>query len=452
MATQGHGGEIQEGPRRETDKQVLVPTPDWRLGTRMAFRFCFVYFGVYILITQMLQSLLAIPDLDNAPQLDWLWPLRQIISWVAVHVFHVHSALVITGSGSGDKTYDWVEAFCLLVLAVGATGIWSALDSKRKNYVALHKWFRVFVRFALGSTMFSYGFVKIIPLQMPFPFLTRLLEPFGNFSPMGVLWTSIGASPGYEMFAGCAEILGGLLVLIPRTTTLGALICLADATQVLALNMTYDVPVKLFSFHLVLLALILLAPDARRLANFLLRDEATGPSTQPPLFRGRRGNRIALAVQILFTMYLVVMNLYGARLAWKEFGGGAPKSALYGIWDVEQLSIDGQIRSPLLTDYDRWRRVIFDFPTFVTIQRMDESFFGYATEIDVKDGTISLTKGGDKTWKGKLTFQRPAQDQLILEGVAGEHKIHAQLRLMGRNKFLLLSRGFHWIEEYPFNR
>ena len=42
--------------------------------------------------------------------------------------------------------------------------------------------------------MVSYGMVKAIPLQMPSPSLTRLLEPYGNFSPMGVLWASVGAS------------------------------------------------------------------------------------------------------------------------------------------------------------------------------------------------------------------------------------------------------------------
>src|SRR5215831_16827669 len=56
----------------------------------------------------------------------------------------------------------------------------------------------------VGSEMVLYGMVKIVPLQMPFPFLTRL-EPYGNFSPMGVLWYPIGASPGYEKFVGSAE-------------------------------------------------------------------------------------------------------------------------------------------------------------------------------------------------------------------------------------------------------
>ena len=55
-----------------------------------------------------------------------------------------------------------------------------------------------------------------------------------------------------------------------RTALFGALICLADTVQVSMLNMTYDVPVKMLSFHLVLMALFLLAPDLPRLANWRL--------------------------------------------------------------------------------------------------------------------------------------------------------------------------------------
>jgi hypothetical protein len=32
------------------------------------------------------------------------------------------------------------------------------------------------------------------------------------------------------------------------------------------------------------------------------------------------------------------------------------------------------------------------------------------------------------------------------------HKMHMQLHLVDRNKFLLVNRGFNWIQEYPFNR
>jgi len=197
----------------------------WKLATRVAFRFCFVYFGLYCVLTQISVGLVPLPSVD-IPDPGTLWPLRLIVSWTAAHVFRVTKPLIYSDSGSGDKTFDWVLLFCIFVIAVAATALWSILDRKRSNYIALYKWFRLAIRFCLAGQMFVYGWAKAIPLQMPYPYLTRLLEPFGNFSPMGVLWASIGASPAYEVFAGCAEMLGGVLLILPRTTMLGALVCL----------------------------------------------------------------------------------------------------------------------------------------------------------------------------------------------------------------------------------
>src|SRR5690348_5651506 len=233
-------GGLQDVSRNASPHNVSHATPEgagsqletqrWSFGTRLAFRFVFVYFGVYCCTTQILGSMFPIPKV-NIPDLGTLTPLRQMVFWTAAHVFRVKSQLVYEGSGSGDKTFDWVQVACFLTLASVATVIWSVLDRRRENYVALHKWFRLFVRFALAGQMLSYGFAKLVPLQMPFPFLTRLLEPYGRFSPMGVLWAAIGASTAYQIFAGCAETLGGLLLFLPRTTLFGALICLADMIQ-----------------------------------------------------------------------------------------------------------------------------------------------------------------------------------------------------------------------------
>ena len=54
--------------------------------------------------------------------------------------------------------------------------------------------------------------------------------------------------------------------------------------------------------------------------------------------------------------------------------------------------------------------------------------------------------------EANFTFQQPAQGQLVLDGAIDGHKIHMQLQLGDREKFLLVSGGFHWIQEYPFNR
>ena len=389
-----------------TDKDVLQ-VPHWNRLTRIAFRFCFVYFGLYCFATHIVGGLILFPNF-SFPSLGTLWPMRQITFWFATHLFRVASPLVYIGN-SGDTTFHWVQTFWLLMLSVLAAAIWSQLDRRRANYIALHTWFRLFVRFGLAAQMFYYGLAKVIPTQFPAPSLVTLVEPVGNLSRTDLLWTFIGASTAYQIFTGCAEVLAGALLVVPRTTMLGALICLADMIQVFVLNMTYDFGLKLISFHLILMSLFLLAPDFHRLANVFFLDRAAGPSSHPQLFRTSRANRLALAVQILFAVYLVGMFTRLALNYWyAEGGGGSPKSALYGIWDVDQLSIDGELRSPLLNDYDRrWRRVIFDAPNRMAFQRTDDSFAHYGVSIDLDGHSIALTKGNSRSWQATFTFRVP---------------------------------------------
>ncbi len=425
--------------------------PPWSLSRRIAFRFCFVYFTLFCLSNQILSCIFPIPKVDQ-PDLASLWPMRPIVIWTAQHLFRVKTELVYSGSGSGDKTFDWVLAFCLLVIALAATAVWSALDRNRPAYPILQKWFRLFLRIALASQMFLYGIVKIVPLQMQYPPLFKQVEMFGNQSPMGILWASVGASPGYEIFSGCAELLGGVLLIFPRTITLGALICLADMTEVFVLNMTYDVPVKLFSFHMILMSLLLLAPQARHLVSFFFLDRPVEPSPSFTLFATRRARRIATAVLAFLWLWMIGNNVYSAWTSWHTRGGGRAKSALYGIWDIDQLTRDGQIQPPLLTDNSRWRRAIFDFPQFMQFQNMDESFTRLSVAIDSKENTLTLTKPDDKSWKASFVFTRTAPDRLTLQGAMDGHQLSLQLHRLDETKFLFASPGFHWIQEYPFNR
>jgi len=289
--------------------------------------------------------------------------------------------------------------------------------------------------------MIIYGMSKVIPVQMPYPSLTRLLQPFGTLSPMGALWGSMGATPVYETFTGFAELAGGLLLIVPRTTIFGSLISLAAMIQVFMTNMSYDVPAKRFAFHTMLLPCFLLAPEIPRLVRSVL-------SSQDQLFRGVRANRIAFAAQIMLGLWLIGVSCNYAWGAWNTRGGGRPLPPLYGIWEVKQMSIDEQPRPPLLTDSTRWRRAIFDFPDRMAFQRLDNTFASYGASVNLPERTLALTKSDDKNWRANFTFQRPAGDQLILDGRMDNHQVHMELQSTDRNSFLLVSRGFHWVQEF----
>jgi hypothetical protein len=430
----------------------LAATAQWNLPTRLAFRFCFAYFTLYCVMNQVL--LVPVPGSDG-PDIGVRWPMRQITLWTAAHLFHSTPSLPSTGGG--DTAYDWIQVFCILAIAVVATVVWSVLDRRRPNYVTLHKWFRVFVRFALAEMMFSYGFAKVFLKQMRFPPLKMLVQPFGEFNNHAVLWNSIGAAPVYEIFAGSAEVLGGLLLIFPATATLGALVCLADMTQVFTLDLAYDIDAKLFAFHLLLLAVLLLAPDAQRLFGFFLANRTTPPSTRPPLFRTARACRIALVLLALLGFYQIGVYAYDFSYgAWVSFDRAVLANPLRGIWNVDEMSIDSQPRPPLLTDTERWRRVIFGAYSAndVVFQRCDDTFLYYgssekAHELLLKDAGPVPEWGylGNGNRSGNFTIDRPTPDNLILDGTLGEHKIHAVLKKMDLNQFPLVKGGFHWVSQ-----
>jgi len=112
------------------------------------------------------------------------------------------------------------------------------------------------------------------------------------------------------------------------------------------------------------------------------------------------------------------------------------------------MSIDEQPRPPLLTDSTRWGRAIFDYPNQMVVQNTDESFAPYGASVNLQEKTLALTKSDDKNWTASFTFQRPAEDQLILDGRMDNHQVHMELQSTDRNSFLLVSRGFHWVQEF----
>lgn len=442
---------MQAQMQRQAEPEMMIQAanaaPRLNIAKRVAFRFAFAYFALYIIPfpLELLPFTSTLIEKYNA-----LW--QAIVPWVGRHILHLSYEITVFPNGSGDTTFNYVQVLFFLAAAAAAAAVWSVLDRRRPGYERLYQWLRVFVRFYLASAMIGYGAFKIIPIQMPAPSLARLIEPYGDSSPMGLLWTFVGASKGFEIFTGCAEMLGGLLLLLPRTTLLGALICLADTVQIFILNMCYDVPVKLFSSHLLILSLFLIAPDLKRLANMFFLNRGVEAATLPEHFQRKWLNRGVLALQIVFGLYLVGSSFNEAYKGSNLYGEGAPKPPFYGIWMVEEFSVDGQPRPPLLTDAPRWQRVIFQSPGALTIQPMSGPNQRFKLELDMENKTLSLGKQDDPEWKAEFSFQEKEPELITVEGEIEGHKTFARLARFDESRFLLRNRGFHWIQEYPFNR
>jgi uncharacterized membrane protein YphA (DoxX/SURF4 family) len=454
MSTEPEGAELENGgsasPAPAPARLALTAPapampPAWSAATRFAFRFAFAYLVLYIFPFPLNYVPYSTPVLE--PYSNFV---DALVERVGRLVFHV--AIAVQPNGSGDTTYNYVQLVCWLALALLAALLWTVLDRRRREYRRLHEWLRVYVRFSLATTMISYGASKVLKSQFPNPGLDRLLQPFGDASPMGLLWTLMGASKLYNVFSGAAEVLGGLLLTLRRTTLLGALVSAAVMTNVVMLNFSYDVPVKLYSLHLLAMCLFLAAPDARRLADLFLWNRPAPAARIVPLFGRRWLHRGTLGLRTVAIAAYVAWALHFSYQAMKAYGDLAPKPALYGIWNVDEIAVDGKLRPPLLSDETRWRRVVFSSVRSASVQLMDDSRQRFAMKLDTARRTVELSDRNDPKKVDRLAYSQPARDRLLLDGTLQGHAIHAALHRVDPRSFLLVSRGFHWINEYPFNR
>src|SRR6478735_3591447 len=76
----------------------VAPFP-WRPVTRVAFRFSFLYFTLYVVCTQMLDGMLHTLSWVP-PNFGALPPVSTTVMWVIRHVFHDNRTLAM-GGGSG---------------------------------------------------------------------------------------------------------------------------------------------------------------------------------------------------------------------------------------------------------------------------------------------------------------------------------------------------------------
>jgi len=139
--------------------------------------------------------------------------------------------------------------------------------------------------------------------QFPAPSSETLGTPLGEASPMRLLWTFMGASRPYTWFAGGSEVLAGLLLVWRRTSTLGAMIAAGVMTNVVLLNFCYDVPVKLFSAHLLVTALLILLPHGKDIFGFFFSNQPTNRRCLNPPFTNPKTiwlHRIGKLIAVVF--------------------------------------------------------------------------------------------------------------------------------------------------------
>lgn len=376
--------------------------------------------------------------------------LTPAAEWVGNELFNLPVSSQPTGSG--DRAYDWALVVVNLALAAVISLAWTLGVGIRRLSPVAFDIARTATRLYLAFIMLTYGWVKLFPLQFPAPGPDRFILPYGDSSPMGLAWTFLGASVGYQMFAGLSELVGGYLLFWRRTATAGALVTFAVMTNVLAINVFHDVPVKLFAAHLLLMALFVAAPDLPRIVGLLGFNLPVQPRVDRPFWRDWGRLKIAVVLAHLgWVGFLTYGHVTNGLEASRVRGVLAEPHPLAGVYRVEAFEREGVIDRDN-PDADRWVRFGLNPPFTATVQWASGEAERMRLVLDDAAGTLTVF-GRGLTVPDVPTFamDRSEEGMLTLEGVFRGAATTVRLRLQDE-PVLLRSRGFRLINEYPFNR
>jgi hypothetical protein len=268
---------------------------------------------------------------------------------------------------------------------------------------------RLALRFALAVLLLVHGAALLTASAFPEPSATTLTHRLGELTRADLLATFLGASAPYQAFNGAVTALAGLLLLFPATALLGAVLSMVLLGMMSVISYCYGLPGKWVTFVALVAAIVLAAPHAGRFFDGLLRNRVAEPVPEPPV--PPRAQRIAA---VLGLAVFVACTALGVTRSIRAHA--PPASALYGVWNVEELSVNGEALAP---GHPRWWRYF----------------------IVARDGTMQLVPalGPPRVLTPGALHVTPVEPHVLtaaLDGGAVRLKLH---------RMQLLQERFHWL-------
>lgn len=309
------------------------------------------------------------------------------------------------------------------ILAVFGTLIWSYYDRATKEYNILYYWLRVIVRYRLAFVLITYGFIKLFPLQMPYPSLSNLHTNYGDYFPWKIYFQTVGIAPRYQSFLGFVEILAAFLIINRRTVTFGVGLIFGFIGNVAVVNGFYDVGEIVTSTYIVLLSLFLFWFDIPRLYKLLIHELPTNANRLIPDYSNQKLRNFRTILRGVF-FFFVIAFAYKSYDSYAHDPYKVPKTPglpnAYGYYSVITYVLNNDTISSSFIHPTRWQDVVFEKWSTLSVKS------NKPVKIDFGSGEVAPEKDIDRNYE--------------LAGLAGRHyyfyeidSVNHRLKLQNKN-------------------
>ena len=326
----------------------------------------------------------------------------QFVNWSAYQL-NIHWEL-------HDFSSDSTRLMLLLAwLLIFSLPIFFFIKYRKENFVKkIISITSIFSTYFIAWILLKYGFDKLFKAQFYSPEPNILYSKVGDLDKDILFWTSMGSSYSYSVITGLFEIISGILLLFRKTRNLAILLSIGVFVNVLAINVGFDISVKLFAVFLLLTSLYLAAPFARNLWLFLSNQSfklSTNNEKHIPEFNGAKWLKLLLIFGIfLECLYPFMKN--------SNFNDDLAERPIYhGAYEVEAIVRGSDTLSPAIANLNR---LFFHRDHYLILQDTADSFVDYSYSLNAAQTKIKLIDYNENTKVYTISYN-PRTSTLLLK-------------------------------------
>jgi hypothetical protein len=269
---------------------------------------------------------------------------------------------------------------------------------------------RAILRYTVALLVINYGFAKLNGSQ--FTILdSELDKPMGQVSGFWLTWHYFGYSKFYGNLIALAQIIGGVLLMFPRTTLLGSCLLLPIVVNIILVDIFYAIALDalLVALFILVALLIILTPHVMALYDlFWVKQKPSVPT--------KRSSRMATIGRYVVRAALIVLPAIFTY--WVANVNNRLPTPIDGTWEVVKVSpnLEKSDAVPAVVFFERNRAHLCVF------KGRDGSYERHHFEVNASERTIGIwqrwLQKDTKIFEGSYDmFER----QIRLNGTSANH-------------------------------
>lgn len=361
---------------------------------------------------------------------------EKILVFLSQEIFSLH---LVNPQISSDSTLLYILAGLLLPVSfLFAFLLFKFFKTPEtvKNVTAV---FFMFLILHLSWSMFNYGANKVFKLQFYSPEPNILYTPFGKLDKDILYWSTIGTSYPYNLFLGLGEVIAAALLLLKRTRALALLLCFFLSANIFAINLCFDISVKLYSAFLLITCAFLLSQH--RGFFKLLAGKIYSPYQAPdwPF----ASSYIKYGIHLAFTAIVFLIYFLPALRSGHLNQDESPRHPLSGAYSVSRI-IAADSNSVTQTI----KKLFIHRRNFLIFQSYNDEMQDYKLTIDEVKKKFILTDYDRR--QTEFSFEYTAADStLTLQHLRAGHEFTLVAKAINWQGMPALQNTFHFTMDQP---